>query len=545
MGNRIEKTIDIKNGKIMCRESEGYTISTSFRYFVLDENGKPMKNFDFNMWDDFSFAANKRNLHLEENLKKIEFVIEKENPMYIPIKNFLNGEESFILDDDDTSEINKKTMEILDTQENIKIIFKKNEAEKEDKYEAIFNKFRVFIKNILYDGRSKLDQNSGDKTKERLINLFKDLKVEICSKEALEDILTNWSYGINRLYGNDKEIVFKIIPELEYTVGFDQKHPHHSYDVWEHTVKAVEKSKNDLDIRLALLLHDIGKPHSYQEENGIRHFKGHPQKSEEMTQEILTRLGYDEKKIEDICYLVEHHDDIIDVNQVNSNNRELIEKLLHIQYCDAYAHAPEHIEKRIKKLDGIKLQMEEKILEDILLSKNNNEKINLDENKEIIFRIIPELKATDGFEQKNPYHIYDVWGHIVKAVEKSENNLEIRLALLLHDIGKPHSCQEENGIRHFKGHPQKSEEMAEQILTRLGYEEKQIEDICFLIANHATTIDVENVNKDNLEITKKLLHVQYCDAYAYNPEYIRPALDKLDVIYRKLESIEKEEKGER
>ena len=66
---------------------------------------------------------------------------------------------------------------------------------------------KFFIKNIVFDGRSKLDQNSLDKTKERLINLFKDIKVQICPKEALEDILTNWEFGINRLYGNDKYLL--------------------------------------------------------------------------------------------------------------------------------------------------------------------------------------------------------------------------------------------------------------------------------------------------------------------------------------------------
>ena len=215
MTNNIEKVLDIKNGRIFVRESENYSISTSFRYFVLDENGKPLKNFDFNMWDDFSFVANKRNLNLEHDLKEIDFVIEKENPMYTPIKKFLNGEKRFVLDDDETYGINQKTMQILDLKENIKIIFR-NEIEKQDEYEPIFDKFRVFIKNICYDGRSKLDQNSGDITKERLINLFKDLKVQICPKETLEDILTNWKCGINRLYGNDKEIVFKI---QKYQVG--------------------------------------------------------------------------------------------------------------------------------------------------------------------------------------------------------------------------------------------------------------------------------------------------------------------------------------
>ena len=144
-----------------------------------------------------------------------------------------------------------------------------------------------------------------------------------------------------------------------------------------------------------------------------------------------------------------------------------------------------------------------------------------------------------GLSKKNDYHIYDVWNHTLKALEKAQNDLDIRLALLLHDIGKPYSYQEEGNIRHFKGHPEKSDEIAKEILTRLGYDKKQIEDICFLIGNHAKTIDVENVNEENLEITKKLLHIQYCDAYAYNPKYLRDVLDKLDTINRKLKIKEK------
>ena len=67
-----------------------------------------------------------------------------------------------------------------------------------------------------------------------------------------------------------------------------------------------------------------------------------------------------------------------------------------------------------------------------------------------------------------------MWNHIQVALKNSKENLEIRLALLLHDIGKPHSCQEdENGVRHFKGHDKKSAEIAEIVLKRIGYEENK------------------------------------------------------------------------
>ena len=185
---------------------------------------------------------------------------------------------------------------------------------------------------------------------------FKQIELPNVQKELLESILMLECEEDMENLKKHKETIFQIIPELKKTDGFDQKNPHHIYNVWEHTVKALQKSNPDLEVRIALLLHDIGKPYSYQEENGIRHFKGHQQKSAQMSQEILERLGYSAKELKEICYLIEHHDELIDVSKVAETNKKLIQKLLHIQYCDAYAHAPEHIEK----LDEIKSQLEEK-----------------------------------------------------------------------------------------------------------------------------------------------------------------------------------------
>lgn len=168
-------------------------------------------------------------------------------------------------------------------------------------------------------------------------------------KEILEKLLLSRYLKLDA----NKEIVFKIIPELKETYGFDHKHPHHCYDVWGHTIEALKRSKPDLQIRMALLLHDIGKPYSYQEDKNIRHFKGHPQKSAEISRKILQRLGYSDEEIEDICYLVNNHDTLIDINKITENNIELIKKQLYIQYCDAYAHAPKYVDRRIEKLDII------------------------------------------------------------------------------------------------------------------------------------------------------------------------------------------------
>ena len=170
-----------------------------------------------------------------------------------------------------------------------------------------------------------------------------------------------------------------------------------------------------------------------------------------------------------------------------------------------------------------------------------------EEEEEIIFEIIPELKDEKGFMQNNPWHVYDVWNHTKKVFQNSKPDKEIRLVLLLHDIGKPHSYQdEENGTRHFRGHSQKSAEISKQILKRLGYSENEIARLGFFISNHDKTIQKEVISVENIEMYKKLLYIQYCDASDYNPEYIQKVYDKLDKIslyLKKYEKVNDEERG--
>lgn len=151
---------------------------------------------------------------------------------------------------------------------------------------------------------------------------------------------------------NNIGYLLDIVPEIKCMMGFDHKHPHHHLDVWNHTLYALSLSKRDFDVRLALLLHDIGKPFSYQE-GKVRHFKNHPDVSMKMTEDILRRLGFNSKYIEKICYLVKNHDNPITDDQIN-DNYDLVLKLYDVQCCDALAHHPYKLEKRKKYLDSIK-----------------------------------------------------------------------------------------------------------------------------------------------------------------------------------------------
>ena len=108
------------------------------------------------------------------------------------------------------------------------------------------------------------------------------------------------------------EVLEVILPEIKGMAGFDQKAPHHIYDVLKHTAVALENTEPQKHLRLAVLLHDCGKPQCFvTDENGIGHFKGHPELSAEKAEQALRRLKADNETILNVVRLIAHHDDAI------------------------------------------------------------------------------------------------------------------------------------------------------------------------------------------------------------------------------------------
>lgn len=106
------------------------------------------------------------------------------------------------------------------------------------------------------------------------------------------------------------DVVFTIIPELEPEFEFDQRNPFHRYDVWEHTLHALEATPTDMEatLRFALLLHDIGKPHCLTiDEEGKGHAYGHEKVGEPIAAEVCRRLKLSRSERETVTQLVRHH----------------------------------------------------------------------------------------------------------------------------------------------------------------------------------------------------------------------------------------------
>lgn len=100
-----------------------------------------------------------------------------------------------------------------------------------------------------------------------------------------------------------------ILPEFDEIMQTVQNHPHHSYSVGGHTLKALKAIEADKVLRLSMLFHDIGKPAVLTvDEQGITHFHGHAEVSEKIARQVLTRLKFDNDTINKVCRLVLYHD---------------------------------------------------------------------------------------------------------------------------------------------------------------------------------------------------------------------------------------------
>jgi len=117
--------------------------------------------------------------------------------------------------------------------------------------------------------------------------------------------------------------------------------------------------------------------------------------------------------------------------------------------------------------------------------------------------ILPELEATIGCEQSPDFHPEgSVFNHICLMLEKlpADASEPLPWAVLLHDIAKPVTAERDaaTGKIHFYGHEKVGADMAEAILRRLKFSNKEIEEIVAAVRHHMQFKDVKQMRKATL-----------------------------------------------
>ena len=114
---------------------------------------------------------------------------------------------------------------------------------------------------------------------------------------------------VGRALRTERDVIARALPEVTPMFGLCQHNPHHRYDVWEHTVRAVEAAPAEPALRWAMLLHDSGKPACYTiDSKGVGHFKGHPAVSRALAEQAFERLRAGHALRDEVLDLVELHD---------------------------------------------------------------------------------------------------------------------------------------------------------------------------------------------------------------------------------------------
>lgn len=159
-------------------------------------------------------------------------------------------------------------------------------------------------------------------------------------------------------YDNNVTKVF--LPEFDRCMETQQHHPHHCYTVGEHILHSLKEVESGRVLRLAMLLHDIGKPAVMTVDgDGTNHFHGHAAVSASMAEEILRRLKFDNDTIRMVTRLVLYHDygngvepdSTLVRRALHKIGREAFPGLLAVRRADIMAQSDYRREEKLKNLD--------------------------------------------------------------------------------------------------------------------------------------------------------------------------------------------------
>ncbi len=156
--------------------------------------------------------------------------------------------------------------------------------------------------------------------------------------------------------------------------------------------------------------------------------------------------------------------------------------------------------RAVEKLaGGLEMIAKERIrdeFEKMIMSPRAAKGILLLEDLDLLRYVLPELREGLGVGQ-NKHHVYSVFEHNVKALDyaaKQDYSLAVRLASLLHDVGKPKSKMGDGPDSTFHQHEYISAKMATRALDRLRFPRDLVEQVAHLVRRHMFYYNVGEIS---------------------------------------------------
>ena len=142
------------------------------------------------------------------------------------------------------------------------------------------------------------------------------------------------------------------------------------------------------------------------------------------------------------------------------------------------------IEKNADLLSKVPAELIRNELNGILLHNKPSRYFKIMERLGVLKVIIPELARCAGVKQDKRYHKYDVFKHCLYTCDFIDPVIVLRLAAILHDVGKPITKKELPDKITFHKHEVAGARVAKALLQRLKYDKKTIKEVVHLIRLH-------------------------------------------------------------
>jgi len=158
-------------------------------------------------------------------------------------------------------------------------------------------------------------------------DLLNHISIERIRDEFVKIVMSDYPrHGIQMLY--DTHLLSHFLPELEQGIDVEQNH-HHTLTVWEHNLQALDTCPSKkLEVRLATLFHDIGKPESKRGKGRNCTFYNHEYISARIAKIVMKRLRFPTKITEKTVLLVRNHMFYYSVDEVTETAvRRIIKKV--------------------------------------------------------------------------------------------------------------------------------------------------------------------------------------------------------------------------
>jgi tRNA nucleotidyltransferase (CCA-adding enzyme) len=190
------------------------------------------------------------------------------------------------------------------------------------------------------------------------------------SRERIRDEFTKIVMSDNPMIGlimcQKLGILSFISQKLEEMVGVAQNKQAHLYDVWEHSLRALQHAadkKLGLIIRLSALFHDIAKPQTKREVGNKTTFYGHDVVGAKVTRETLSNLNFSREIIEKVTNFVRWHMFFSDTAEITPSavrrlirnvGKENIWDLMELRKCDRIGSGrPKEEPYRLRKFEAL------------------------------------------------------------------------------------------------------------------------------------------------------------------------------------------------